>query len=69
MKTVASLMLACALLVPVDNAWSSPPALKGDSEWTNQHKSALKLTVEASGMVSGTFTTAVGCGAGKARKV
>lgn len=70
MKTaIVAVLFTCFVLISADRAWSSAPELKGDSEWTNQHKSVLKLIVDASGMVSGTFTTGVGCGAGKPRKV
>jgi hypothetical protein len=35
--------------------------------WVNNLKSEMTANIDASGTISGTYTTAVGCGAGKAR--
>ena len=67
--TFIALMLNGFTLLTVNNGWASPPEIKGDSEWSNQYNSVLKLSIEETGAISGTFTTAVGCGASKPRKV
>ncbi|MFN3658081.1 MAG: avidin/streptavidin family protein [Pseudolabrys sp.] len=55
---------------PVAAPASPPSKFVGGSTWVNDDGSELAIvTITPSGMISGTITTKVGCGAGKAHPV
>jgi len=60
-------VLFVAILFGVGAAGQAAAGISGTSFWKNQRGSSLQLIADATGHIKGTFTTAVGCGAGKPR--
>jgi hypothetical protein len=60
-------LLAIFTLVVIPSAFGQLPS--GTTRWRNQRGSTLVLNNPGSGALTGTFTTAVGCGAGVARPI
>jgi len=60
----AAVFFTAAALTP---AYAAPCELPAGVTWKNQLGSAALIKVDAAGNLSGTYTSAVGCGAGKPR--
>ncbi len=58
-------LLACIGAMPAVQAQSCQ--MPSGKTWKNELKSEMTVSIDGAGLVSGTYTTAVGCGAGRAR--
>ena len=65
---LGSALLLCAVPLSAQAQTKSPAKVTAGMSWVNEFGAVLKVTaVGSGGLLSGTYTTNVGCGAGKAQ--
>ena len=59
--------IGVGLMLQATTSWAGNCGMPSGKTWVNELGSEMTATIDAAGTISGTYTTAVGCGAGKAR--